>query len=143
MKWRPCEGACAELEDVLLWVRLPRPSIAHPFSSSTHPMRTHAHAATAAEPMAHILAAGQRFPPSLRENAAIALGRLAMMAPDALAPHWGHFCTPWCTVSCQGQGKRRRRCLQALLGKAAGRLGVGRGALEMPPVCGLDHLHLR
>ena len=43
------------------------------------------------------------LPRSLVENAAITLGRLAWMCPDALAPHVGAFLGPWydgCEVLC-------------------------------------------
>ena len=54
---------------------------------------------SAAERVAGILILGPaRLPRSLIENAAIALGRLAMMAPSVVAPHLPHFFVPWCQV---------------------------------------------
>ncbi|KAL6765647.1 ARM repeat-containing protein [Haematococcus lacustris] len=37
-----------------------------------------------------------RLPHSLLENASIALGRLALVAPAPIAPHLSHFCVAWC-----------------------------------------------
>ncbi|KAF5838766.1 ARM repeat-containing protein, partial [Dunaliella salina] len=53
-------------------------------------------AQSAANRMAYILALPVRLPRSLVENAAIALGRLSMMAPALVAPHLPHFFVPWC-----------------------------------------------
>lgn len=35
---------------------------------------------------------------NLRENAAITLGRMALVVPDAIAPHAAGFAVPWCQV---------------------------------------------
>jgi len=53
-------------------------------------------AESAANRMAYILALPVRLPRSLVENAAIALGRLSMVAPAIVAPHLPHFFVPWC-----------------------------------------------
>lgn len=53
---------------------------------------------SAAERMAGILALHGRLPRSLVENAAIAMGRLSMVAPSVVAPHLPHFFMHWCQV---------------------------------------------
>jgi transportin-1 len=50
----------------------------------------------AAETMAFVLGGGVRVTSSLRQNAAITLGRLALKVPQLVAPHLAHFCRPWC-----------------------------------------------
>lgn len=45
--------------------------------------------------VAILLAGAGQLPRSLRENAAISLGRLALVCPGALAPHASHFVAPW------------------------------------------------
>lgn len=38
------------------------------------------------------------MPRSILENVGIALGRVARICPEELAPHLGHFMGPWCQI---------------------------------------------
>ncbi len=117
---RSCNNACWSLGE--LAVRLAPEHVA-PWATA------------AAERAATLLAAGTRqLPPSLVENAAITLGRVAWRAPEALAPHLGHFCTPWCQVRaalgqrCAWMGDPRWVACGRFTCVRCGRVCVSRGA---------------
>jgi transportin-1 len=56
------------------------------------------HAVASCEAFAGVLTSSQHRPGHLRlrENAAIAIGRVAWVCPDAVAPHLQHFLPQWC-----------------------------------------------
>lgn len=51
-----------------------------------------------AERLAFILQPGNQMARSLMENAAIAIGRVAWVCPEPLAPHLAAFLGPWCAA---------------------------------------------
>lgn len=57
-----------------------------------------AHAERVSASLHFILSGGVRVTHGLKENAAITMGRVAAQAPAALAPHLGHFLSPWCSA---------------------------------------------
>lgn len=79
-----CNNACWSLGEFAL--ALPQPEALQPYAVSI------------AEHMTLLLGNTVRLTKSLKENAAITLGRVAMRCPEVIAPHLGHFCSPWCAT---------------------------------------------
>jgi transportin-1 len=99
------------------------------------PQEMRPYALPALERLARILAApAGGLPRSLVENAAIALGRLAMALPEELAPHAGAFVGGWC-AALRGvrDGAEKEHAFLGLL--AVLRLNPGAGAAAFTPLC--------
>jgi hypothetical protein len=43
-----------------------------------------------------------KSPKSLTENAAVTIGRLALVQPDIVSPHLEVFAQPWCVIAVPG-----------------------------------------
>ncbi|KAF8063844.1 TRN1 [Scenedesmus sp. PABB004] len=63
-----------------------------------HPSALAPHVTRVCEAAATPLMGGVRVSRSLQENAAITLGRAAMMCPDQVSPLLPHFLSPWCAA---------------------------------------------
>ncbi|KAL6784947.1 TRN1 [Auxenochlorella protothecoides x Auxenochlorella symbiontica] len=81
-----------------------------------------------------LLAGAGQLPRSLRENAAISLGRLALVCPGPLAPHASHFVAQWCSVLAGVRdGEEKEHSVRGLCALLAGDAGPALQAFV--PLC--------